>query len=76
MHTFVWNKDDPDEVRIQHDGDFGGIVICSGPGIVETVNGVEIPADVLLAFAAEYIRAEKIRRLENAPTNKVLLGKE
>lgn len=66
MHTYEhpsW------EGKIYHNGDYSGDVIIRDPwGEFE----LELPAAVLIGFAAAYVRDKKISRLEQAEDDELL----
>lgn len=64
MHTF-----EKDGVLIHHNSDFSGDVDICIPG---TVGGLRVSADVLLAFAAEYVKSKRIEEIHNAGHKEIL----
>ena len=66
MHTFEGKS-----VKIQHNGGFDGkaIIVQKTDQGVKTV---EANCEDLIAFVAEYVRQEKISRLENAAAGEIL----
>lgn len=80
MHTFKGKK-----IRIHHDGDYGGEVLIIVPtkkvvpmgkaGGKINYSQVIIDFDELKDFVANYVRDERMGRLEDAESDDVLFGK-
>ena len=62
MHTIHSN-----ETMFHHHGDYSGSVT-----IERTDGSLEVPAEDLLSFAAEYVRQHWIRQLEEASIDEML----
>ncbi len=62
MHTTHSN-----DTTFIHRGDYSGIVIIRHGGVA-----LEVPAEDLLDFAAEYVRQHRIRQLEEASVDEML----
>jgi len=75
MHTFERTLKDK-KFYIQHNGDFSGDVAIN---VVENYPKKEtysliVPMDLLLDFVAEYVRYNKIDKIEQADTEQLLFG--
>lgn len=68
MHTFQNNG-----VVFRYDADvpFGRVLICKFTDS-ERVNEIDVNGEALLEFVAQYIRAEKISKIEQASWREVL----
>lgn len=62
MHTTHSN-----DTTFVHHGDYSGDVIINHGG-----DSIEVPAEDLLSFAAEYVRQHRIRQLEEASIDEML----
>lgn len=76
MHSFIDKKND---ITIFHNGDFSGdCLLIVKDEAVEIFNNehsqIRIPCEALLAFVSDYIRSEKISKLENMTIKELLLG--
>ena len=64
MHTFPgrWTRS-----RIHHNGDYSGEAI-----VTDGTSEVTVPCDLLLSFAAEFVRTKKIAELEQMEAAQLL----